>query len=45
MLLIPTLFYLSMIHIAFDEPIKPLKKITKDEIEDHEYKRIIIDYD
>ena len=41
---------ISIIYIAFIvqsimEPLTPLKKMTKEELEDHEYERIIIDED
>jgi len=44
-LIAPSLFYLAMITMAMWESTKPLKKMTKEEIEDHEYNRVIIDYD
>jgi len=37
--------YLMFIVVVIVEPTTPLKKITKEELEDHEYKRVIIDND
>mmetsp|Transcript_35198 Transcript_35198/g.53941 ORF Transcript_35198/g.53941 Transcript_35198/m.53941 type:complete len:100 (-) Transcript_35198:22-321(-) len=37
--------YVMFIVVVILEPVKPLKEITKEEIEDHEYKRVIIDND
>ena len=38
-----TIVYLSLIITAIQEPLSPLKKITKEELEDHEYDKIIIE--
>lgn len=35
--------YISFIIITIKEPLSPLRRITKEELEDHEYDRIEID--
>lgn len=40
-----SLLYLTMIGICIMEPVQLLKKLTKEEINDHEYEKIIIQDD
>jgi hypothetical protein len=40
-----SIVYIGFIVQSIIEPLSPLKKMTKAEIEDHEYERIIIDND
>ena len=40
-----TIIYLALIAIATVEPISELKKMTKEEQDDHEYERVVIDDD
>jgi hypothetical protein len=35
--------YLTFIAIVIIEPIKPLRKQTREELEDHEYERVVIE--
>ena len=43
LIIIASLIYISFIIIAIREPLSPLRKMTKEEIEDHEYDRVEVD--
>ena len=40
---IVTIIYLTLIITAICEPLSPLKRITKEEMEDHEYERVTVE--
>ena len=40
-----SVIYISFIVVVILEPTKPLKRITKEELEDHEFDRVVIDDD
>jgi len=43
LLIIGSLIYIGLILIIIIEPIKPLRKMTKAEINDHEYEQLIVE--
>ena len=43
MIIIVSLLYISLIVIAIMEPVRDLKVLTKEELEDHEYDQILVD--
>jgi Mn2+/Fe2+ NRAMP family transporter len=46
LLIVTTLaLYLAFIIMTIRSPVKPLKQLTKEELADHDYEKILIDYD